>query len=127
MVRRKTIGKIQISLGIILLLIVIIGSIIAFMGINKFFLSEDEEIRNIFSIEDIKNKTAEVSNETKKIIVYDALTSFYMESKDIKFNTILITTIGGVSAAILFILSLILILEGLANLNEESRVISRKW
>jgi len=115
MLKRKTIGKIQLILGIIILLIGLAGIVYCYAMYHQFIDKESKAMQEGWA--QAFNYTKNFSNETRYIATFDMI-SMYKE--DIRYLTeIFIIGLGFI--VLLIIVSLILVLEGLANISDKNK------
>ena len=113
MLKRKTVGKIQLVLGIIILLIGLAGIICCYAMYNQFIDKESKAMQE--GLAQAFDYTKNFPNDTRYIA---NLASIDMGVGKIAFWTEELT-IGMGFSIVTIILSLILVLEGLANISEK--------
>ncbi len=109
LIKKETIGKIQLTLGIILLVGAILGGVYTYQKINE----EKEDFTNLFALDDSEHWkfNSSVSNESKlALAIYR--TDLIMENK-FSYEDQLASL--QYSLIIIILLSLMMILQGLAN------------
>lgn len=117
MIKRKAVRKVELILGIIILTAGIIGLLYLYSAYNQFRDEEASLMQNTFASKMKYIQEHFSSNETKYIATFD-IVSMYKE--DIRYLTeIFIMGLGFIVLSIM--LSLILILEGLANISDENK------
>jgi len=119
MIKRKTIGKIQVTLGIIVFLVSIVGIFIANNWYSNAEEQLDENAREAISDalnynSDLDQGETEIDNETIAIIVQE--TFHHFENQRAQTNILKYTL--WLFFSLLIILSIFYITQGLANLSE---------
>jgi hypothetical protein len=115
MLKRKTAGKIQLILGIIILLIGLAGIVYCYAMYNQFVNKEPKAMQEGWA--QAFNYTKNFPNDTRYIA---NLVSINPGMEKIFFWTEELT-IGAGFSIVIIILSLILILEGLANISDKNK------
>lgn len=106
----KTIGKIQIMVGIIMLLIGVGGFVCVYFVYQDQMNDVERLIDDIF---EEKDEIKTYSNETQTII----LNMHYNRMENIKYNFIQMIGIGGLISGLYIFISLLFILRGILNIS----------
>jgi len=114
--KKSTIGKIQFSIGLILLIWSIIGGIVDYQITNNRLNEYEEELNSnlIYLAEEFNNQTNKYSNETK-LIIWETEFEIYSDLKTFAItNSINI----GLALFLTLIISILLITQGLVNIEK---------
>ncbi len=114
--KKSTIGKIQFSIGLILLIWSIIGGIVDYQITNNRLNEYEEELNSnlIYLAEEFNNQTNKYSNETK-LIIWETEFEIY---SDLKTFTITNSINIGLALFLTLIISILLITQGLVNIEK---------
>ena len=114
--KKSTIGKIQFSIGLILLIWSIIGGIVDYQITNNRLNEYEEELNSnlIYLDEEFNNQTNKYSNETK-LIIWETEFEIY---SDLKTFTITNSINIGLALFLTLIISILLITQGLVNIEK---------
>ena len=120
MVKKETIGKIQLVIGIILLLGGIIGGVLTYNWYNKQLESLPLQIQDSVNIlKENENYTS--FSEDSKIILRLSTTTFWTNVISFKLD---IAVSLGLLCALSIIISLLFITQGLVNMKQTNK---QKW
>ena len=110
MVTKNTIGKMQLAIGVIILIVAIIGFYMAWDTFNNFKYTAQSYVSEINSIAD----SDEIASNDTKIIM---MSSTVRNMQNISLSTLNLIVIIALSSALALFISLLFITQGLANLS----------
>jgi len=112
--KRENIGKIQLSIGLFLFIMSIIGIIFDYQITNNRLNEYAEEINIEFKylVEEFNNKTNEYSNESKQNILYHKAGAY----SDLVTFTITNSINIGIGLFLTSLISLLILTQGLVNI-----------
>lgn len=117
MVRKNTIGKIQLIIGIILLIVGIVGVVLTYGIHNDNIENYSQRINQEDSLKEVIDDFESYSEESKTIIKREYYNTLFHEA----FAMVVITMNFGALFILSIIISLLFITQGLVNMSEKKQ------